>query len=221
MPTTEEAPAGLVRPEFGPSAGALIRRHLSRRARVALALALALVAAAAAVLVARGDGFTQLEHRSAPVFTLIYPAGQVHRVAPRAGELVRLRAGRPGLRVVITARRHTLPPYRGGASGFLPIYADRQTGPLAAELPGFRARGDGKAPGKSLAGYVLRYSAGPPRRRVLGMDMYAVPADGRRDGVLVRYRQTNPPRPLGPAGRELVTTTRKVFRSFRFGLDRP
>ena len=42
-----------------------------------------------------------------------------------------------------------------------------------------------------------------------------------RDGVLLRYRQTNPPRALSAADRELVKATRKAFRSFRFGLDRP
>jgi hypothetical protein len=48
-----------------------------------------------------------------------------------------------------------------------------------------------------------------------------VPADGERDGVVLRYRQTNPPRPLTDADRTLVKATRSAFRSFRFGLDRP
>ena len=48
-----------------------------------------------------------------------------------------------------------------------------------------------------------------------------MPEDGRRDGVILRYRQTNPPRPLDEPERDLVKVTRKAFRSFRFGLDRP
>jgi hypothetical protein len=39
--------------------------------------------------------------------------------------------------------------------------------------------------------------------------------------VVLRYRQTNPPRALTGADRALVKTARKAFRSFRFGLDRP
>jgi hypothetical protein len=48
-----------------------------------------------------------------------------------------------------------------------------------------------------------------------------VPEDGRRDGVILRYRQANPPRALGEPERDLVKAARKAFRSFRFGLDRP
>ena len=48
-----------------------------------------------------------------------------------------------------------------------------------------------------------------------------MPEDGSREGVVLRYRQTNPPRPLDDADRDLVKATRKAFRSFRFGLDRP
>ena len=32
-----------------------------------------------------GDGLTTLEHRSAPVFTLLHPAETVRRVAPATG----------------------------------------------------------------------------------------------------------------------------------------
>ena len=42
---------------------------------------------------------------------------------------------------------------------------------------------------------------------------------GDREGVLLRFRQTN--RPAGQAGKDLVKATKKAFRSFRFGLDRP
>jgi hypothetical protein len=118
-------------------------------------------------------------------------------------------------------RRLTLPPYRGSLSGLLPVYIERQERALAAELPGFRVRTDGKARVNAAPGYQLRYRAGPANRRTIGIDTVVVFADGDRDGVLLRYRQTNPPRALTAADGALVETTRKVFRSFRFGLDRP
>ena len=226
MATTEEVRGrreGLVRPEFGPTGPELVRRRLSPRGRrVAAAVAgVVALALAALIVVGGGDGLTELEHRSAPQFTMLYPAGTVDRVAPPAGELVRFRARRGNLRLLVTVRRLTLPPYRGSVSGLLPFFADRQVAALARELPGFRFRTDGKARINAAPGYQLRYRAGPATRRTQGTDVFVVPEDGDREGVLLRYRQTNPVGALGEADRQLVKSTKKAFRSFRFGLDRP
>jgi hypothetical protein len=222
MPTTEQGRPGLVLPEYGPSGPELIRRRLGPRAlRVVAGVAVLLVLAFVVLIARAGHGLTSFEHRSEPVFTLLYPAGRVHRVAPRAGELVRLTSRRGKLRVAITARRLKLPPYRGSAAGLLPVYADRQIGALAAGLPGFRALTDGKARIKDTPAYQLRYRFGGPRRRTLGIDVFAVPEDGDREGVLLRYRQTNPPRALRSRDKDLVAVTRDVVKSFHFGLGRP
>jgi hypothetical protein len=223
MPATEEAPPPLVLPAYGPSAPELIRSRFGPRGLRVVAVVTAVVVLLLAVLIATrsGDGLTTLEHRSAPVFTLLHPAGQVRRVAPGPGELVRLRSGRGALQMTVTVRRLTLPPYRGSVSGFLPVYADRHMQALAAELPGFQRRTDGKARVNDAPGYQVKYRAGTQQRRLTGIDILVVPEDGRRDGVVLRYRQTNPPRALDAAGRDLVKATRKAFRSFRFGLDRP
>jgi hypothetical protein len=221
--TTEEARPGLVLPEYGPTGPELIRRRFGPRTRRILAVVLVVLVAAIVALIATqaGDGLEKLEHRSAPVFTLLYPPGQVHRVTPRPGEVVRLRAHRGRLDVVVTVRPLTLPAYQGSVSGLLPVYAERHLRALAAELPDFRARTEGKARVNDAPGYQLRYRSGPASRRTLGTDILVVPEDGRRDGVVLRLRQTNPPRALDAADRELVKATRKAFRSFRFGLDRP
>lgn len=223
MATTEEAPRGLVLPEYGPTGPELIRRRLGRRARRLIAAAAAVVVVALALLIATrsGDGLTTLEHRSKPVFTILHPAGQVRRVAPASGELVRLRSRRGQLEILVTVRRLTLPPYRGSISGFLPVYAARHVRSLAAEMPGFQARTDGKARVNDAPGYQVKYRAGAAQRRATGIDIFVVPEDGSRDGVILRYLQTNPPRALDAPGKDLVKATRKAFRSFRFGLDRP
>lgn len=223
MPATEEAPPGLVLPEYGPSGPELIRRRFGPRARRAIAVVAAVVVVILAVLIATrsGDGLTTLEHRSAPVFTLLHPAGQVRRVSPGPGELVRLRSRRGALEITVTVSRLALPAYEGSVSGFLPVYADRHVRALAAELPGFQARTDGKARVNDAPGYQIKYRAGTAQRPMTGIDILVVPEDGRRDGVVLRYRQTNPPRALDAAGKDLVKASRKAFRSFRFGLDRP
>jgi len=222
MPTTSEpARQGLVRPEYGPGAPELIRRRFGPRGVRVAAAAVALLAVAAVFAVLAGDGLTSLEHRSAPVFTILHPADTVRRVAPAPGELVRLRSRRGQLEGVVTVRRVTLPAYRGSVSGLLPLSIERHERALAAELPGFRVRQEGKARVNGAPGYQVRYRAGPPGRRLTGIDIFLVAEDGQRDGVLLRYRQTNPARALDEADRDLVKATRKAFRSFRFGLDRP
>ena len=223
MATTEEAPPGLVLPEYGPTGPELIRRRLGPRARRGLAAGVAVVALALAVLIATrsGDGLTTLEHRSAPVFTLLHPAGQVRRVEPATGELVRLRSRRGPLEITVTVRRLALPPYSGSVSGFLPVYADRHVRELAAQVPGFTLLADGKARVNDAPGYQVRYRSGSAARPTTGIDILVVPEDGRRDGVILRSLQTHPPRPLDEPERDLVKATRKAFRSFRFGLDRP
>ena len=123
--------------------------------------------------------------------------------------------------MTVTVRRLTLPAYSGSVSGFLPVYADRHVQALAAELPGFVPRTDGKARVNDAPGYQIKYRAGTEQRPLTGIDILVVPEDGRRDGVVLRYRQTNSPRALDEAGKDLVKATRKAFRSFRFGLDRP
>ena len=106
--------------------------------------------------------------------------------------------------MTVTVRRLTLPPYSGSVSGFLPVYADRHMQALAAELPGFGPRSDGKARVNDAPGYQIKYRAGTQQRRLTGIDILVVPEDGRRDGVLLRYRQTNPARALDQAGKDLV-----------------
>ena len=98
-----------------------------------------------------------------------------------------------------------------------PPHAARSPPSCPASVP----RGDGKARVNDAPGYQIKYRAGTEQRPLTGIDILVVPEDGRRDGVVLRYRQTNPPRPLDDADRDLVKATRKAFRSFRFGLDRP
>jgi hypothetical protein len=149
---------------------------------------------------------------------MLYAADAVRPTKPGPGEIVRFRAQRRGLRLLVAVRRLRLPPYEGSVAGVLPIVADRQAEALARELPGFRLRTEGKARVNDAPGYQLRYES---RDVTNGIDILVVPEDGDREGVVLRFRQSNPPRALGGRQKALVKTMRKVFRSFRFGLDRP
>jgi hypothetical protein len=215
VPTTEERP-GLVLPEYGPTLPELVR---GRRRRLFAAVAAAVVLAGLVLLIVTGgEDLSELKHESSPQFTMLYPAGTVDRAKPGPGELERFRAQRRGLRLLVAVRELDLPAYEGSVAGVLPILADRQEKELARELPGFRLRTEGKARVNDAPGYQLRYES---RDVTSGIDILVVPEDGDREGVLLRFRQSNPPRALGGRQKALVKATRKVFRSFRFGLDRP
>jgi len=220
MATTEErARPGLVLPEYGPTGPELVRARFGPRGRRILYAALALLVVAIALLLAGGgDGLKELKHESSPQFTMLYPPDTVPRVKPGPGEIVRFRAQRRGLRLLVAVRRLRLPAYEGSVAGVLPILADRQAQALAEELPGFRLRTEGKARVNDAPGYQLRYRS---RDVTNGIDILVVPEDGDREGVLLRFRQSNPPRALGAKQKALAKSARKVFRSFRFGLDRP
>src|SRR4051812_32536881 len=218
MPIAAQPRPGLVPPEYGPTAPDLVRRRLKPAARRLLYAAVAgLVFVPVALIAGRGDGLTEIEHISTPQFTLLYPPAQMHKVKAGPGELMRFRSGRGRLRMIVAVRRLTLPAYSGSVSGLLPVFADRQAVALARELPDFRARTDGKARVNDAPGYQLRYRAG----RTQGTDVFVVPEDGDREGVLLRFRQTNPPGGVPARDKDLVKATKKAFRSFRFGLDRP
>jgi hypothetical protein len=215
MPTTEERP-GLVLPEYGPTLPQLVR---GRRQRIFAAVGAAVVILGVALLIVTGgEDLSEYRHESSPQFTMLYPPGTVDRAKAGPGELVRFRAQRRGLRLLVAVRKLDLPAYEGSVAGVLPILADRQEQELARELPGFRLRTEGKARVNDAPGYQLRYES---RDVTTGIDILVVPEDGDREGVLLRFRQSNPPRALGGAQKALVKATRKVFRSFRFGLDRP
>src|SRR4051794_41913081 len=137
MPTRGRARPGLVLPEYGPTGPELIRRRFGPRAPwVVGGVAVLIVLALVALIALTGGGLTSFEHRSAPAFTLLYPAGRVHRVPPRAGELGRLTPRRGKLRLAITPRRPPPPRHPGRGAGVLPGYPRPQIGPPAPPPPG-------------------------------------------------------------------------------------
>ena len=167
-----------------------------------------------------GDGLTTLEHRAAPVFTMLHPAGEIAPRQAATGELVRLGSRRGPLEMTVTVRRLTLPAYRAAsaASSRSTPTATRARSPRAARLPPSAATARPASTTRPATSSATGRHAEPPPT---GIDIFVVPEDGGREGVILRQRQTNPPRPLGEPESDLVKATRKAFRSFRFGLDRP
>lgn len=215
--------APLVKPQYGPTLPALVRR-VPRRMLVAAGLAAVLAVGAIAVLVAtRDDGLRSAVVRGPVTFNLVWTKG-LRRVEPRPGELLRLR-NRRGAPVPKTyaVRRLRLPAYPGEVGGFFPLYADRALEPLRRSLPGFAEAGEGKARINGLPGYAFSYEFDRGGRRVLARRVLLLVDDepGTRDGVQLdleqgRSREVTRADLVGAAG-----PLKTALRSFRLGTERP
>ena len=204
-------------------AGAEARLHhrlaAGGRARVRwlLAVAAVLVVAAAATVLLLRERDSRASYDGNPAFALDYDPDLLRTVAPRAGELLRLRGdGADGLRVDIAVRPLRLPAYRGDASGILPISADRHLRGLRAATPRLVLRQEGKANIGDAPGYEVWFRPRPGDRGRLGRDTLLVPRSGARDGLVVSYRQAKPT-PLTETDQDVVRDMREAVQTLRFG----
>lgn len=191
------------------------------RAIVAAAVAVAGVLVYLAFLRDPFDGNAQALHRARPVFNVLYKAPVIRRVAPRPGELLRLRAHRGKLLTTTTVRRLRLPPYRGDVAGLLPVFADARARELAKRYPGFDQTVDTRARVHTSPGYEIGFTFRSPKGYGEGTDLLVLPDEpGIRDGVVLSYRLTKAtgrqPRRL----RQAAKLMRSALRSFEFGADR-
>jgi len=192
-----------------------------RRRLLIVLTGLALALAAAGVAVALGGGKESFVHRGGPVFNGLYDAEAVDRLAPRPGELLRLRGRtRPGLRAEVSVRRLALPPYRGDVAGAFPLYADGHIRALRARFGGFDLLDEGKTRVSKAPGYQVGFRAGRPGARLEGRDLLAVAESGQREGVIIALRQSRS-RPLVERDRDDLKAVRSAFRSLAFGTGRP
>jgi hypothetical protein len=213
----------LVRPEFGPSLGELIgRRYSVSRRAVAVSAVVALAVLAVVIWVIVDDGREKLVVHGTPSFNVLYDPGQLHRVSPHAGEVMRLEGRRGHVSTAVTARHANLPPFRGDViGGQLPLYTAQYSEQLARRLPGFALGDEGKARLNQAPGYQIAYTSGAPGNRSYWREVFVMPAADQPDKtVVLQMRQTFNGR-AGRPGRALLKATKKAFRSFRFGTRRP
>jgi hypothetical protein len=213
----------LVRPEFGPSLPELVsgRFSVSRRV-IAIAAVIALILLAVVIKVVVDDGREKLVVHGKPSFNVLYDPGQLHRVAPKAGELMRLEGRRGAVAAELDARHANLPPFKGDViGGQLPLYTAQYANQLAKQLPGFMLGAEGKARINQAPGYQIAYTSGTPGDRSYWREVFVMPAADQPDQtVVLRMRQTFSGRAGRPA-RALVQAAKKAYRSFRFGTNRP
>jgi len=172
--------------EYGPTLGALLapRWHAAspRTRRVLSAAGIAvLVAIAAGVLTLLNATYS---HGRPVPFAFNYRG--LYRVAPDPGGYVKVerRNGDGTLADSFAVAPLRLPPYAGGLSGELPLYAAGYVRAISRRYPGFELRGEGKTKVNNMPAYHVFYRAVVEGRRMYGRDVLIVPErPGARDGV--------------------------------------
>lgn len=213
-----------VRPEFGPTLPELLGprlRALPPALRFGLAaLAGFVVVAIFYVLVLRGDGADAKRAvvvRTPIAFNFVYRA-PFQRLASQDGELARVGSASQSFAV----RELQLPPYRGDAAGFLPLYAAQQETQMARRFPGFVWRSDGRANINQQQGFEIVFQFRPPGGPLTyGRRVLLLPSITARQGadILITAPRSAAIVRADDVGRNGGLKT--AVRSFRFGTERP
>jgi hypothetical protein len=215
----------VVRPEFGPTLPELLGprvRALPAPARVALAAAALGVVLLLAWLVLRpGAGRTAAVVREPVAFNLTY-TDAMRRVAPRAGEQLRLET-RSGAPQSLTARALRIPAYRGDVSAELTIMSSGLIERMRATIPGFVLRSEGRVNVNRQPGYQIVYQARINGRTTYGKRVLLVvgpdpPPHEGADITMFAARSAAVPNADSVAANGALKTP---YRSFRFGTERP
>jgi len=177
-----------IKPQYGPTLGRLLAprwRAASRPARAAAIVAAVLVVGLAlgAVLTLENAHYS---HGGRVPFSFSYRG--LYRVPAEGGEYVQVqrRGGDGELLDSFAVAPLRLPPYSGGLSGELPLYATTLAQALARGDPGFTLRGAGKTRVNGVPAYNLLYTTVREGRRLFGRDVLLLPEKaGAREGVLI------------------------------------
>jgi hypothetical protein len=175
-----------IKPEYGPTLGRLLSprwRAASRltRALVIASLAGLLVLAVSAVLTLENASYA---HGGRVPFSFSYRS--LSRVAPGPGDYVKIQRRRSDGRLLdaFAVRPLRLPPYAGGLSAELPLYAAGYIRAMRSRYENFVLRSEGKTRVNTVPAYNVEYTATVEGHTMFGRDVLLVPQrPGARDGV--------------------------------------
>jgi hypothetical protein len=174
-----------IKPEYGPTLGRLLSprwRAASRRTRglvIAASLALLVLLLAAALTLENA----KYSHGGARPFSFSYRG--LYRVAPEPGEYVKITRRKDGrVSDSFAVRPLLLPPYSGGLSGELALFAASYIRTLEGRYRDFVLRGEGKTRVNTVPAYNVEYTALVEGHTMWGLDVLLLPQRPRaRRGV--------------------------------------
>jgi hypothetical protein len=216
----------VVREEFGPTLpellGARLRVPVRTVWRVLAAVGVVVVLVLAWLVFVRDTpGQAGVVVREPVTYNLIY-TDALRRVAPRAGETLRLQS-RAGPPQSLAVRPLRLAPYKGDVSAALTLLSARLIRQMSATYPGFLWRGDGRVNINQQPGYQIVFQARIGGRTTYGKRVLLVaapdpPPHAGLDITLLAARSPAIPRADAVAANGALKTP---YRSLRFGTDRP
>jgi len=216
----------VVREEFGPTLPELLGERLRVPARticrVLAAVGVVVVLVLAWLVFLRDTpGQAGVVVREPVTYNLIY-TDALRRVAPRAGETLRLQS-RAGAPQSMTVRPLRLAPYKGDVSAALTLLSARLIREMGAKYPGFLWRGDGRVNINKQPGYQIVFQARIGGRTTYGRRVLLVanPDPPPREGVDLTILAARSPSVPNLDSVGATGALKTAYRSFRFGTDRP
>jgi hypothetical protein len=208
-----------LKPQYGPTLGRLLTPRWNAAPRAARAAVIA--AGCIVVVLAIALVFTLLPARfsdgGAAPFHFSYRG--LYRTTPASGELVRIERrvdGRLEDSYAVSSLR--LPPYAGGLSGELPLYANGYIDELSRKFDSFVLRGEGKTRVNTVPAYDVLYTATVEGREMYGRDVLLLPErTGARDGVAIEMLSLPSAKITSPLEVGTEGVLEKPLKTFTFG----
>lgn len=175
-----------LKPEYGPTLGQLLARRFRgdpRVVRVGASAAGVLLAASIVAAVLTLQDAT-ISHRGKVAFSFHYRS--LYRTTPDPGGYAKVQRLRSDgvLEDSFAVEPLHLPPYSGGLSAELPLYASARIQQLSGRDRDFVLRGEGKTRVNTVPGYNIFYTATVRGRKMYGREILLLPErPGARDGV--------------------------------------
>lgn len=210
-----------LKPQYGPTLGRLLapRWHAASRAVRGLVIAagggLAVVAITAVFVLWPAT----YSHGGPAPFHFSYRG--LYRTTPAPGQFVRIERRSDGrLEDSFAVAPLRLPPYTGGLSAELPLYASGYIAGLSSRFDGFVLRGEGKTRVNTVPAYDVLYTATVAGHEVYGRDVLLLSErPGARDGVAIEMltSTTSSPRITAPVEVALNGVLERPLETFTLG----
>jgi hypothetical protein len=208
-----------LKPQYGPTLGRLLAPRWNAAPRAVRGVVIA--AGGGLVVLAIAVAFTLLpakfSYGGAAPFHFSYRG--LYRTAPEPGEIVRIERRADGrLEDSYAVSSLRLPPYAGGESGELPLYASGYIGGLRGKFSDFVLRGEGKTRVNTVPAYDVLYTATVGGREMYGRDVLLLPEQtGARDGVAIEMLSTPSAKVTSPLEVGTEGVLEKPLKTFTFG----
>jgi hypothetical protein len=175
-----------MKPQYGPTLGRLLAPRWHAASRPARWAVIAVCVALPALIIGAALTLENAKFSTGGRVPFSFSYRGLYRVAPDAGGYVKVQrhtsSGR--LEDSFAVQPLRLPPYSGGLSGELPLYAAGHTKVLAQRDPHFVLRGDGKTRVNTVPAYNIFYETVVDGRLMYGRNTLLLPEkSGAREGV--------------------------------------